>query len=123
VTEVTPFDSPAHKVLSEHLARTAILERGGRPEPSGRFTSALDGWTARGILADPQAHIDALVDAGVLEKATSANALGLEDQGRPCYVVVKPKPPHVHDWYIRHDIGPQWWCECGESRIITRPPS
>jgi hypothetical protein len=51
-----------------------------------------------GILRNPQAHIEALVEAGVLAEAKSANALGFEDQGRTCYVVLQPEPPHEHDW-------------------------
>jgi hypothetical protein len=47
-----------------------------------------DFW-AQGIVEDPQAHIDALVEAGVLRRS------GI---GTDYYFVVPPEPPHDHNW-------------------------
>lgn len=61
-------------------------------------------WMAKvpkGILADPQAHIDALVEAGVLERASVVtyvnNPNGIGQTIRPGYLVVAP---HVHEWRV-----------------------
>lgn len=54
------------------------------------------------ILANPQAHIDALVEAGVLER----DEAWVPVPGRTInefqvrYRVVRSKPPHVHDWRV-----------------------
>jgi hypothetical protein len=51
-------------------------------------------WTAR-VEDDPQAHIDQLVERGVLED--SHVSIG----GRRQYgVVVNPPPPHDHRWHV-----------------------
>ena len=42
------------------------------------------------ILADPQGHVDALVEAGVLR---------LENH-TTLYTVIQPKPPHEHRWEV-----------------------
>lgn len=66
-----------------------------------------DGWIANmncaadRIRSDPQSHINALVEAGVLEAGYTAwsDAAGTI-HGKNAYVVVPPKPPHEHDWRI-----------------------
>ena len=69
--------------LGEHLAKLAEEHRRG------------DSWNnrlvyaARGIIANPQAHIDALVEAGVLKHHQ------WERGGLPYYTVVQP---HKHEW-------------------------
>lgn len=50
---------------------------------------------AKGIIAEPQAHIDALVEAGVLR-----HDHGLDHH---LYAVVKP---HVHDWCVSQSVTP-----------------
>jgi hypothetical protein len=58
---------------------------------------------AEAIIADPQAHVDALVAAGVLERFIT-----VFDEVDRWYKVVNQKPPHVHVWrgLVR--------CECGK---------
>jgi hypothetical protein len=70
------------------------------------------GCIAESILTNPQDHIDALVEAGVLERKTGPVA------GRSAhmafYVVVAP---HVHEWRVvalypvEDEVGIA--CECG----------
>ena len=96
---------------------------------------------ASGIIANPQAHIDALVEAGVLKQITTDHYGNFNGPGRPCYAIVQPKPPHVHDWRIsgetlvqeRTYAKQQGWvittqvdwamiplkCACGESRWMV----
>ena len=50
---------------------------------------------AQSILADPQGHIDALVEAGVLMIESCTMKKGSEK-----YRVLQPEPPHVHEWEI-----------------------
>jgi hypothetical protein len=47
---------------------------------------------AEHILADPQAHVDTLVEAGVLKEGPFNPDL------RPMYHVVQPEPPHEHSF-------------------------
>lgn len=62
---------------------------------------------ARGILADPQAHIDALVEAGVVTRIAATGTLGL----RILYEVVSP---HTHEWRVVSLYNPcDLSCECG----------
>lgn len=80
---------------------------------------------AKHILADPQGHIDALVEAGVLERL---GTWGAEPSGRhiTAYGVVQP---HVHDWRV---IGPTQadsvsqvlvGCGCGNKHwVLNRLP-
>ena len=80
---------------------------------------------AHGITDDPQAHIDALVEAGVLERL---GTWGAEPSGRhiTAYGVVQP---HVHDWRV---IGPTQadsvsqvlvGCGCGNKHwVLNRLP-
>lgn len=79
-------------------------------------------WTdhvAETIAADPQAHIDALVEAGVLEKQPDAFIDPLIKG--PAYVVVQP---HKHEWQVRVWTGSRRpttldvECDCGESRLV-----
>jgi hypothetical protein len=56
-------------------------------------------WSARAsmadaIRADPQAHIDALVAAGVLALHPASSSYN------PWYVIVQPERPHVHGWRV-----------------------
>ena len=101
---------------------------------------------ASGVIANPQAHIDALVEAGVLKQITTDHYGNFNGPGRPCYAIVQPKPPHVHDWRISGetlvqertyakrqgwvittevDIGPAHWamlplkCTCGEVKWVV----
>lgn len=48
-----------------------------------------------------QELVDNMVALGVLRPAMSIDALGLEDQGCPCFVVADDEPnppPHHHVW-------------------------
>lgn len=62
---------------------------------------------AKAILADPQPHIDALVEAGVLERTEngwwSEGPPPIGDQ--PAYRVL---PPHVHDWRVAKIVDGEW---------------
>lgn len=49
------------------------------------------------IKADPQAHIDALVEAGVLEKACRTY------QGVPEFVYLLVQP-HKHEWRVKDQV-------------------
>lgn len=57
---------------------------------------------ACGILEDPQAHIDALLEAGVLEFAKTENRLASHGPNMTVllYAVVQPEPPHEHSWQV-----------------------
>lgn len=46
------------------------------------------------LMRDPQAHVDALVEAGVLKFGPVNPDL------RPMYHVVQPEPPHDHSWRV-----------------------
>lgn len=85
------------RVLVEHLVHFS-----GYP--------GVSDWTAKGIIGDPQAHIDALVAAGVLKVGFT----------RDSYHVVQLEPPHVHDWRVRgyFTTGVDLRCECGETRRV-----
>lgn len=56
------------------------------------------GAVARGILEDPQEHINALVRAGVLEIVVMMYS-GLRGPKR-AYTVVPHEPPHEHEWSV-----------------------
>jgi len=71
----------ARTVLADHLETVR--------DGDGGYTI---GQVAEAIIADPQAHVDALVAAGVLNRY-------LRTAVAPYYVVVQPKP-HVHDWKV-----------------------
>jgi hypothetical protein len=82
-----------------------------------------NGQIAEAIIADPQAHIDALVAAGVLQRSTAR-------WDYEVYEVVSPKPPHVHEWKFveLHNsvdgILAMWRCTCSETQnTIIEPPS
>ena len=70
------------------------------------------------IRKDPQAHIDALVEAGVLR---ATNRL------RNRYMVLSPDPPHDHEWWgvtcctNRRGTAETVYveCACGESRAAV----
>lgn len=68
------------------------FEKAGVPAHVGAVGSCGE-YFARAILYDPQAHIDALVEAGVLRERTATT-----DGSFTSYVVVQP---HEHDWRIR----------------------
>lgn len=63
------------------------------------------------IRRNPQPFIDALVDAGVLEKFWSAL------EGHWWYELAKPK--HTHEWaFYEYDWTQRkiiWWCSCKET--------
>lgn len=73
---------------------------------------------AKGIRADPQAHVDALVAADVIEVHYEPN-----DREPQCYRVVKPKPPHVHEWRVAawtdFESVPIGCLGCAESRLVV----
>lgn len=86
---------------------------------------------ADSILADPQSHVDALVEAGVL--GVIGSVTNTDDWGRDCgYHVISPKPPHVHDWrwsqifFQPNDNSHSMFsvavvrCECGQHRRIEK---
>lgn len=90
------------KSLTEHLL----------PTQSNIPCSAV----AAGILAHPQAHLDALVASGVLKVGWFST------DNRPAYVV---EQPHVHDWCAEEllPIGCQpavtWSCAtCSEVKTV-----
>ena len=74
--------------------------------------------TVRAILADPQAHVDALVAAGVLEKEP------FMVNNHQAYRVVQPEPPHVHKWTVakieEYHTGNLLIiiCECGDWKRV-----
>jgi hypothetical protein len=63
---------------------------GGR----GALNGSLELAQADGILKDPDGHLSALVEAGLLERVPGY------DPKNGWYRVLPPKPPHVHDFYI-----------------------
>lgn len=72
---------------------------------------------ADAIRKDPQAHIDALVEAGVLRPTPGST--------RGSYQVVQPEPPHEHRWGVLDDGGrgrllPITCVRCGAKRHVTR---
>jgi hypothetical protein len=93
---------------------------------SGQQSTNL-GPLADAIVGDPQAHIDALVEAGVLFEASRGfNGRTLE-RIETLYKVPKP---HVHDWQITKAItGPKvvtlFWicltCDSGERSTCLAP--
>ena len=68
--------------LETHL-RSLVTHYGNLPEQA-----------AARILADPQGHVDALVEAGVLR---------LENH-TTLYTVIQPKPAHQHEWRVAMDV-------------------
>lgn len=73
---------------------------------------------ARVIIADPQGHIDALVEAGVLEKRIWATPV-------MCYMVVQPKPPEtaVLCQHCEQPISPAesgWWFHLATGSSVCR---
>ena len=77
-------------VLADYL-RMAWWESGARGPVNGEIERA----QAASILADPQAHFDALVEAGVAERDHLCGEV---------YRIVGPEPPpHEHHWRV---IGP-----------------
>lgn len=97
--------------LSRHL-REAQLGRVDR----GNFT--VETLVAEGILANPQCHIDALVKAGVLEKAEWASRemghMSVTQEGRTCYMVTLP---HKHSWYL-HGLRGSTQVELGCTSLV-----
>jgi hypothetical protein len=76
----------------------------GTPGPTGRFGGGGgDAIVAKLILDDPQAHIDALVEAGVLAPAFVSMPTSNGQISGQGYRVVQPK--HEHDWRV-HSTGP-----------------
>lgn len=96
----------------------------GLVDATGWYTATEDiCMIARGICEGPQAHIDALVGAGVLREWRTES-----------YTVVKPKPSHVHDWrwsqlFVTHSYNTgegwptaEWMClRCAARGRIDRP--
>ena len=77
----------------------------------------VDEHIASAIIANPQAHVDALVEAGVLElcgKGTPVPGLTVAES---VYRVVQP---HKHEWRVLCvNANPAWInvrCDCGEIR-------
>lgn len=78
------------------------------------------------IRADPQAHVDALAEAGVLKPQDMVSGMTL-------YRVIDPEPPHVHDYrvvsvslgHFTHDPAPfyriETKCACGYVTFVNRP--
>lgn len=77
-----------------------------------RSTTATHYWLALKILADPQGHIDALVEAGVLEAWAPKN-------GVQPYAVVAP---HVHEWQVTNAMPGDALGRC-EIACATCPPN
>jgi hypothetical protein len=101
-------------VLARHLSRLW-----------GKHPSMGEAWLqADSILADPQAHFDALVEAGAAVKCVGCRW----PDGTlvpTVYRVVQPEPPHEHTWRVRETSGPRavvvvLACECG---YTTRVPN
>lgn len=73
------------------------------------------GDIAAHIIDDPQTHIDALVEAGVLEERVHPS--GATHGAYTTYAVVVP---HVHEWRVAFiAANPEWIavkCTCGETR-------
>lgn len=83
------------ELLAGHLWRI----RRGFPSERGGW-SPVDEEAAKGIIADPQAHIDALVEARVLAPTDRVNSSGPYVGWPAEYEVVHP---HVHEWRV---VGP-----------------
>lgn len=65
------------------------------------------GWTkhstrhaAESIIEYPQSHINALVKAGVLRKASFPVVDSPVGGPETAYLVIQPTPPHVHQWRV-----------------------
>lgn len=81
---------------ADRLADAMASGTAARSLPLPSWFSAL----AASIVANPQAHIDALVEAGVLEPTALGN-----------YAIVQP---HVHEWRVVSLYNPcDIYCECG----------
>lgn len=71
------------------------------------------GYQAKAILENPQALIDALVEAGVLETATNTGRIDLD--------MFRLVETHVHEWRVmclypvEDELGVQ--CDCGAAKI------
>lgn len=70
---------------------------------------------AKDIVSDPQAHIDALCEAGVLERT---NGMWAEAEG----VYFRVVQPHKHEWRVRWQTS-NWvtldlLCMCGEIHSV-----
>jgi hypothetical protein len=84
-----------------------------------------EAWTvdAETILANPQAHIDALVEAGVLEGSGSPATCGCVKSVGWHYKLVKP---HVHDWRIVQVYGDEKIClrcdGCSQREDVPQEP-
>jgi hypothetical protein len=92
--------------FADHLA-----DLYARPSRSG--LRSVDN-LADAILADPQAHIDALVEAGVLRASNT---------DRPEAAYYEVVAPHVHEWRVSFDAPPvpdmiDIRCGCGRIRSI-----
>lgn len=99
--------------LAQHCALWGAFGDGGRAgrmRESGSPAVAM----ARLILSNPQAHVDALVSAGVLVRIKYAD--GIDDR----YTVVPPEPPHVHSWEVNglHEDVLAVRCGCGKSKWV-----
>jgi hypothetical protein len=102
-----------------HLA-THIREHVPDQVRTGLFTS---GELAQAILANPQAHIDALVEAGVL-----IHVKELPDPTAEWESWYQVAQPHVHRWkvtggpYQGHGPNDQMplelWCPCGRLTYV-----
>lgn len=97
--------------LAKHLAETAAT-RGADSErrPSVQGSPILLSFVSEGILANPQAHIDALVEAGVLargfEPKTYMGGTPPPDGIVPFDTVISYRvvQPHVHEWRLTHEL-------------------
>lgn len=66
------------------------------------------------ILADPQAHIEALVEAGVLTKKGPAQIpFGDNGMWESLTTVYALAPSHKHSWYVSEAR-----CTCGETHVL-----
>jgi hypothetical protein len=108
---------PPGYVLYDHLVKLV--------EPN-RDKASPESIIANLIIADPQVHVDVLVQAGLLERVGSESDLKVG--GRPVYQVVVPEPPHVHEWGVAHvddeRVTVTVNCPCGEWRqdIVNKLP-
>jgi len=96
--------------LCQHL-RDLWWENGVSGPVSGR----IERGQTDAILADPLAHVDALVKAGVLEeRGLPYRFNGQYDQmgAYPWFSVVQPEPPHEHEWRVVGITGAELRFEC-----------
>jgi hypothetical protein len=89
------------QVFTDYLADLAMVRK---QDAEGYFPVAR---LASQIIDNPRAHMDALVEAGLIEVAEWASSeyamrMPVTNAGRKCYVLVEQSQPHIHEPYVHH---------------------